>query len=152
MVFMARQPRSQKPIKSSLYLWRFVLDYLDDIRIFSKSEEEHIEHVRQSFVDIAKIWVLCHEKKCTLMQTKLLRFGMRLGPKVFDPTLESQGWSRIGPHQKDVKNVRSFLGLANYFRKFIYGFAEIAKPMTNWTKRHRRTLSGHRCVESRSIT
>ena len=60
--------------------------------------------------------------------------GHEVGPDGIRPDAQKLSVIPDWPIPADVKDVRSFLGLANYFREFIYGFAEIAKPMTNLTK------------------
>ena len=116
------------------YFGRFVLVYLDDILIYSKNEEEHIEHVRQALSIMRKYKFYAEKKKCMFMQEKLLYLGHEVGPDGIRPDAQKLSVVPDWPEPRDVKEVRSFLGLANYFSKLIYGFAEIAKPMTNLAK------------------
>jgi hypothetical protein len=68
------------------------------------------------------------------VQEKLLYLGHIVGPEGIRPDEEKLSVVPDWPQPTDVTSMRSFLGLANYFRKFIFGFAEIAKPLTNLTK------------------
>jgi hypothetical protein len=103
----------------SKHLYKFVMVYLDDIIVFSKSEEEHQQHLRM-VLDIlqqhnltAAIW------KCHFFQTEVLFLGHIVsadGVRV-DPAKVAA--VKDFPAPKDVPSLRSFLGMVNFFRKFI---------------------------------
>ena len=112
-----------------------VLIYLDDILVFSKNPEEHLQHLRQV------LEILRHEKfygrlhKCAFFKKELKYLGhivsaegIRVDPKQIEKVNE---W----PVPTDVSEVRSFLGLANYFRKFIQGYSQLVLPLTALTNR-----------------
>src|SRR6266511_1002490 len=116
------------------YLGKFVLVYLDDIIIYSKTFEEHKEHVRLVFEVLRAASLMMKPKKCKFAQ-KELRFlrhiisaeGIRTDPdkiaKMVTLTLPS-----------NLKELRSRLGLFSYYRQYIKGFSEIMRPMYKLTR------------------
>jgi hypothetical protein len=109
---------------------KFVLVYLDDIMVFSKSEEEHIAHLRQVFEILQANQLYIKLSKCHFCKEEVEFLGHIVGKdgvKV-DPKKVAvvQDW----PVPNDVHKLRQFLGLTNYFRKFILGYSSIAKQLT----------------------
>ena len=107
------------------------LVYLDDIMVYSKTEEEHYEHLRQVLQLLEKNHLYANKEKCQLYREEVKFLGhivTKDGLKV-DPrkTEVINNW----PEPRDVSEVRSFLGLANYFRRFIKGYARIVAPLTD---------------------
>jgi transposase InsO family protein len=104
---------------------------LDDILIFSESPEEHVKHLQIVFDILRKHKFFCRLKKCVFNKSELHYLGHIVGKdglKV-DPRKISiiQDW----PLPVDVPQLRSFLGLANYFRKFIQGYSSMVSPLTS---------------------
>lgn len=117
------------------YLNKFVLIYLDDICIISKTPEEHEKHLRLVLDVLKENNLTCNVKKCNLNQSELLYVGHIIsadGIKT-DPT-KIKAIIQY-PRPSDTRGVRSFLGMANYFRKFIHRFAMIARPLTNMLRK-----------------
>ena len=107
------------------------LVYLDDIMVYSKTEEEHYEHLRQVLQLLEKNNLYANKEKCQLYQEEVKFLGhivSKDGLKV-DPrkTEVICNW----PEPRDVPEVRSFLGLSNYFRRFIKDYARIVSPLTD---------------------
>ena len=112
----------------------FVLVYLDDILVYSRSVREHWGHLRQAFEKLRKAKLYARLHKCEFLkdQVDYLGFevgrdGIRTSPEKVKAILE---WPRL----QTPKDVRSFLGLASYYRKFIRGFSQLARPLTELTK------------------
>ena len=103
-----------------------VLVYMDDILIFSKSAEEHHQHIRQVFEHLnEKKWHV-KQKKCALFLNKVEFLGHVVrseGIKVAHNKIDAV---KLWPTPETVRNVQAFLGLANFYRRFIKGFAGIA--------------------------
>ena len=116
------------------YLGKFVLVYLDDIIIYSKTFEEHKEHVRLVFEALRAASLMMKPKKCKFAQ-KELRFlghiisaeGIRTDPDKIAKMVT------ISP-LSNLKELRSRLGLFSYYRQFIKGFSDITRPMYELTR------------------
>jgi hypothetical protein len=112
-----------------------VLVYLDDILIFSKTPEQHIEHLKYVLDTLRRHDYYAKLIKCAFGQTELEFLGHIVGAEGIKVDPRKTETVRQWPTPKNVSHVRSFLGLANYFRKFIKDFAKIAYPMTELTKK-----------------
>jgi ADP-ribose pyrophosphatase YjhB (NUDIX family) len=113
------------------YLLKFCMVYIDDIIIFSKTEQEHLEHVRLILETLNKFQVKIKLSKCEFFKIKLdflghviSREGISPQPKKIQSIVE---W----PKPTSVKEVQQFMGLANYYRRHVDKFAEFAAPLTS---------------------
>lgn len=116
------------------YLDEFVLVYLDDILIFSKTEEEHLEHVRLVLDVLRKEKLYASPKKCEFGRTTIKFLGHTLTPKGITPEDTKVELIKNWPIPKTVSDLRSFLGLANYYRTFVKHFAHKAAPLNDLVK------------------
>ena len=117
------------------FLDDFVLVYMDDILIYSNSEEEHLRHLQQVFKKLEQNQLYCRPHKCTFMKEELKYLGHIVGNghiKV-DPTKVTavNDW----PAPTNLKELQSFLGHCNYYRRFIQGYAKHARPLTELLKK-----------------
>jgi hypothetical protein len=116
------------------YLDKFVIVFLDDIIIYSKSEEEHEEHLRMVLQVLREHKLYAKLSKCIFYQKKIHYLGhiistawVEVDPKKIEAI---RGW----PTPKSVTEVRSFMGLSDYYRRFIKGFSRIPSPITSLQK------------------
>ena len=113
--------------------WQTCLVYLDDIIVFSKTFETHLARLEEVIDRIGTAGLKLSPKKCHLFQTEVTFLGHVVNKDGIgtDPSkIEAvTSW----PCPKSVKEVRSFLGLCSYYRKFVKGFATIAKPLHELT-------------------
>ena len=116
------------------FLDDFVLVFLDDILIYSKTLEEHEEHVRRVLEKLRKEKLYAKESKCELFKTEVEFLGHivgRDGVRMMQDKVQAVAeW----PVPTKVGHVRAFLGTAGYYRKFIKDFSAIAAPLHNLTK------------------
>ena len=123
----------------------FTIAYLDDIIIFSRTAEEHLDHISQVF---KKLWNSQSSMKlsnCHFIAKEIQYLGHILSTTGIRPLpLKTQAIKNMHP-PKSAKQVCAFLGLVGYYRKFIKDFAKIAKPLTlstchkakfEWTPTH----------------
>ncbi|KAL4324042.1 hypothetical protein GQ457_11G007640 [Hibiscus cannabinus] len=113
------------------YLRKFVLVFLDNILIYSGGWQEHLLHVRQVLQTLRDNGFVAKRSKCAFSQEKVEYLGhvvSRNGLAV-DPMKVRA--IRVWPQPTNVKGVRSFLGIAGYYRKFIRRFATIAAPLSD---------------------
>jgi hypothetical protein len=112
------------------YLDMFVVVFIDDILIFSKNEEEHDEHLHLVLQKHRENQLYAKLSKCKfwLKEVSFLGHIISEGGISVDPSKVKDVLSWKTP--QNVSNIRSFLGLAGYYRRFIEGFSKISKPIT----------------------
>jgi hypothetical protein len=127
------------------YLDKFVVVFIDDILVFSRSEEEHEEHLRLVLQKLREHQLYAKFSKCDfwLKDVSFLGHIITDGGIAVDPSKvrDVLNWSP----PKNVPEIRSFLGLAGYYHRFIEGFSKIVKPLTTLLEKV-RILSGMRSV------
>ncbi|GJU50815.1 putative reverse transcriptase domain-containing protein [Tanacetum coccineum] len=125
------------------YLDKFVIVFIDDIIIYSRDEKEHEEHSKTILELLKKEELYAKFSKCEFWIHTV---------KFLGHVIDSSG-IHIDPNKIEaVKNwappttpleIRQFLGLTGYYRRFIEGFSKIAKPMTERTQKDRKQLKIH---------
>ncbi|KAM7520835.1 hypothetical protein LguiB_019797 [Lonicera macranthoides] len=117
------------------YLDDFVVVYLDDIVVYSESMEEHEEHLKKVFERLRKHELYLKLSKCSFAQKRIKFLGhiIEQGRVQMDPTKVQviQDWQV----PTNVSELRSFLGLANYYRKLVKDYSSIAMPLTELLKK-----------------
>ena len=112
------------------FLGKFVVIYMDDILVYSKSQDEHVKHLHQVLSLLREAKPYAKLSKCDFLKHELDLLGYVIsaeGVKVDPKKLQSvQEW----PCPTDVKSLRSFLGLATFFRRFVQGYSSLTAPLT----------------------
>ena len=111
----------------------FVLVYLDDILIFSKTLEEHERHVQRVFDKLRTARLYAKAIKCNLFQAEVNFLGHRLGRDTIGTAADKVAAVAKWPQPTDATTVRQFCGLANYYRSFIPHCSDIMQPLTALT-------------------
>ena len=112
----------------------FVMAYLDDIIIFSKTEEEYLQHLEEIFVRLRKFGLKMKREKCSFFKKHIQYLGHLVSEKGFEPLPEKLESIRKMPAPRTVKEVKQFLGLIGYYRKFVPRFVDISRPLTKLTR------------------
>ena len=116
------------------FLDKFVVVYLDDILIYSKTESEHIEHVQSVLAVLKQHQLQVKLKKCVFARNSIPFLGFLVTSAGVCPDPAKVKAVVDWPLPTNVTEVRSFLGFANYCRRFIKDFAATAAPLTELTR------------------
>jgi hypothetical protein len=119
------------------YLDKFVVVFIDDILIFSKMEEEHDKHLRLVLEKLRSNQFYAKFSKCEFWLTEVAFLGhvISVGGVSVDQSKVKDVLNWMPP--TNVSEIRSFLGLAGYYRRFIQDFSKIVKPMTKLLEKNK---------------
>ena len=119
----------------SPYLDKFMIVFIDDILVYSGNPEEHAEHLQTVLQILRERQLYAKFSKCQFWLDMVAFLGhvisvegVSVDPKKIEAVVN---WNP----PKNVSEVRSFLGLAGYYRKFVEGFSKIATPLTKLTRK-----------------
>ena len=112
----------------------FAFGYLDDILIFSPDNKTHLEHLEIVFQRLREADLKLKASKCNFFKKHIQYLGHLVSGEGIEPLPEKLEAVRKMPPPTTPKEVRQFLGLVGYYRKFVPKFADIARPLTNLTK------------------
>ena len=127
----------------------FATVYLDDIIIFSKTSQEHLSHIYMVFKKLKSANLSMKKSKCSFFSKEIQYLGHILSDTGIRPLPSKTHTIQSMNPPTMPKQVRAFLALVGYYRKFIRGFAKIAKPLTlltrqqvkfNWTPKHQEAF------------
>jgi len=117
------------------HLGSCVLVYLDDILIFSKTKEEHVRHMDMAFQLLQQHQLHIQPAKCEFFASEVEFLGHTISARGIQPLHAKVTAVNDWPTPRNQKELRSFLGLANFYRRFIASFASIASPLTALTSK-----------------
>jgi len=117
-------------------LRQFVLVFFDDILIYSRTWEEHLSHLRTVFELLSKDRWTLKLSKCSFAQTHISYLGHTISSQGVGTDPAKLTAIANWPQPVSVKELRSFLGLAGYYRRFVRHFGLISKPLTTLLKKH----------------
>ena len=119
-------------------LGKCVMVYIDDIVIFSKNLDEHIEHLQLVLSRLAEYGLQIKPEKCKFAKSEIKLLGYILNEKGIKANPEKTAAIAKMPPPRTVKQVRSFLGMAGYYRQCIQNYADLAQPLTELTRKRKR--------------
>lgn len=129
------------------YIGKFAYVYMDDVVIFSKTKEEHLEHLKIIINALFAANMKISDEKCKFFMQRIEFLGhvisngrIRVDEKKVE-TIEAY------PIPKTLRQLRSFLGLAGYYRKFIKNYAAIAKPLSLYLRGENGQISSKKSAK-----
>ena len=130
------------------YLDKFVIVFIDDILIYSRTEEDHAAQLRVVLEILRREKLYAKFSKCEFWLQEVQFLGHVVsseGIKVDPAKIEAvKSWDRT----RTPTEVRSFMGLAGYYRRFVQNFAKIATPLTKLTRKNEKFIWNEKCEES----
>ena len=114
---------------------KFAMTYLDDIIIFSQDELQHLEHLEIVFSCLREAGLKMKCSKCDFFKSKIHYLGHLISPEGISPLPNKLDSIRHMPVLNSAKEIKQFLGLTGYYRKFVPRFADISRPLTTLMKK-----------------
>lgn len=118
--------------------WKKVLVYLDDIIVFAENYSEFLENLKEVLLKLREAGLTLKPSKCHFAMSSLKLLGYAVGRDGIRPDKSKVQAVSDFRTPRSVKDVQSFIGLCNYYRKFIKDFSMIARPLHDLTKKGRK--------------
>ena len=115
---------------------KFAMTYLDDIIIFSQNELQHLEHLEIVFSHLREAGLKMKRSKCDFFKSEIHYLGHLISPEGISPLPNKLDSIKHMPVPNSAKEIKQFLGLTGYYRKFVPRFADISRPLTTLMKKH----------------
>jgi hypothetical protein len=125
-----------------------VVIYLDDILIFSKNQEDHERDVREVLKRLATNQLFCKLSKCSFHVDTVDYLGLVISPRGISMEEKKVQAVKEWPIPQNVKQIQSFLGFANFLRRFVPNYSTLARPLHNRTHKDAKWEWGSREQES----
>lgn len=110
-------------------------NFLDDIIVFTKTWKEHLQVLRELFMRLRRAKLTARPSKCSIGFRQLDCLGHVVGDDKLQPHPDKVKSIEEAPRPVTKRQVRSFLGLIGFYRKFVPNFSEVAAPLTDLTKK-----------------
>jgi len=128
--------------------WKTALVYIDDVIVFGGTFEEELQRLREVLRRLRVANLKLSPKKCLLFQPEVPFLGHVVGREGVRTDPQKVAAVREWPVPTGVAEVRSFLGLCTYYRRFVPGFAQVASPLYHLTRKGARFEWSERCQEA----
>ena len=124
---------------------KFAMGYLNDIIIFSNNEIEHLWHIEEIFTRLECFGLKMKREKCDFFKKHIQYLGHLIAEDGFTPLPEKLESIQNMPKPKTPKEVKQFLGLIGYYRKFVPRFSDIVRSLTNLTRHDTEFMWTEKC-------
>ena len=128
--------------------WKICLVYIDDIIIFSPTFEQHLQYLATVFDRLREAGLKLKPSKCRFGCYTVPYLGFSATPSGIPPDPKKIEAVRTYPVPQNLTQLRAFLGLANYYRRFISGFVRVAQPLTALTRKDTPFAWTQQCQEA----
>uniref|UniRef100_A0A8R1DQ14 Reverse transcriptase domain-containing protein n=1 Tax=Caenorhabditis japonica TaxID=281687 RepID=A0A8R1DQ14_CAEJA len=112
-----------------------VMMYIDDVLVFSKSFESHVQTLRKVLTRFREYNLKASPAKCEFAKKSIVFLGHEISETNYSPNQANLDAIQKMPIPRDLKAVQRFVGMAGFFRKFIKKFSEVAEPLTKLTRK-----------------
>jgi hypothetical protein len=116
-------------------LRKFLLVFFDDILIYSRTWEDHLRHLDEVLGILEEQQLYAKESKCEFGMTEMLYLGHVIGENGVQVHQEKIRAIIEWPTPRNLTELKIFLGLCTYYRKFVKGFSQLMTPLTDLTKK-----------------
>ena len=116
-------------------LRKFLLIFFDDILIYSKTWEEHLQHIQEVLNILETESLYAKFSKCEFGLEEILYLGHKINAEGVSVDEEKIKVIKEWPRPKNLTQLRGFIGLCSYYRRFVKGFSKIASPLIDLTKK-----------------
>lgn len=131
--------------------WDICLVYIDDLIIFSRTFDDHLINLKKVFHRLREANVRLKPSKCYFVQSKVEYLGHVVSAEGLSPNPNKIKAVQEFPVPTNITGVKAFLGLCNYYRRFVKGFAQIASPLNKLTSKHIKFEWTDQCQEAFEI-
>ena len=114
----------------------FAMAYLDDIMVFSRSPEEHFEHLQRVFDRIKRHGLKLKQSKCQFLREETKYLGFVINKDGIKTDVDKVEVIRAMPVPKTVREIRGFIGAIGYYKRFIPTFSRLAGLLLSLTKKY----------------
>jgi len=120
-----------------LFIGKFVVVYFDDILIYSRTQKQHMNHLRQVLCTLQAEKFYANSKKCDFCTKRIIFLGFVISFEGVSTDSEKVKASTEWPQPQTIREVRSFHRLATFYHRFIKNFSTIMTPITDCLKNER---------------
>ena len=128
----------------------FAAAYLDDLVIYSSTWSDHLHHIRSMLHRLREAGLTVKLRKCQFGMQQCVYLGFVVGSGLLKPEVDKLQAIKQLPIPKTKRDVRAFLGITGYYRKFIADYATVAAPLTDLTKKNspNQVVWTERCAQA----
>ena len=128
--------------------WITCLIYIDDIIVFGRSFDEHISRIEEVFERLRQAGLKLKPQKCCMLQTEVVFLGHVVTASGVKPNPTNVSKILDWPQPKTAKQIKQFVAMGSYYRRYIKGFATIVRPMVELTKKGKKFVWNNACSKA----